>query len=255
MKKATFRRALAYIIDILIIGFIATAFSSIKFINPKYEEYKNAYTEYEKYVQELSMSNPTKVFNDEKAQLMSYDVSLLGVYSSIITLVITFLYFGIFQYYTKGKTVGKIVTGIQVISTDGDRLKLSQVILRSGIIDSLLTSSLLIIAILFLNQNNYSNVSTVIEILDFGLIVACIGMMVYREDGVGLHDYLAHTRVVIKSEYDEIKEAEYTEKENSKKEEKIEEITINKEEKPKLTTKKKKTTKSKNKKVTKKEDE
>ena len=36
--------------------------------------------------------------------------------------------------------------------------------------------------------------------IDFGLILACIAMVIYRADGVGLHDYLAKTRVILSSE-------------------------------------------------------
>ena len=226
MSKPTFRRFLAYIIDILVIGLIVGAFSSIKFLNPKVDEYTNLQKEYNSYITELSMTNPQALMTDERALTMKYDISYIGVYSSIISLVVTFLYFGIFQFYTNGRTVGKLCLGIEVISTDKDKLRLSQTIIRSGIINSLLTSSLLIIAVLFLSRTAYDKASLVIELLDLALVFTSIGMVIYRQDGVGLHDKLANTRVVLKSERDElIKEAEYVEKEAKVIEEKPKKVT------------------------------
>ena len=130
MSKPTFRRFIAYIIDIIIISLIVGAFSSIRFLNPKLDEYNEAQkqyqdyitelsmTKYQDYITELSMTNPAGVFSDEKAQNLSYDVTYYGVYTSIISLVVTFLYFSVFQYYTKGKTIGKLAMGIELISTD-----------------------------------------------------------------------------------------------------------------------------------------
>ncbi len=218
MRKPMGRRLVAYILDILLVSVIVTAFSYIKFLNPKFEEYNKYSEEYESYIQELSMNNPTAVLSDEKATELAYNVSYFGVYTSIISLVITFLYFCIFQYYTNGKTLGKLVMGIEVTSTDNDRLKLSQVIIRSAIVDSILTSSLSIICLLFLSKTQFLTYSRIIEFIDLGLVLLCIGIAVYRDDGVGLHDKLAHTRVIYTSEKENIiKEATVTEKNKTKK--------------------------------------
>ena len=216
MKKPTFRRLFAYLIDILIISFIVSAFSYIKFLNPKLDEYNKYSEEYTSYVNELSQTNPTGILSDEKVQDLSYNMSYAGVYTSLISLVVTFLYFSIFQYYTNGKTVGKLAMGIEVISANNKKLRLSQLIIRSALVDSILTSSILLIAILFLSKSSYMGISRVIEIIDLGIVLVCAGMVIYREDGVGLHDKLANTKVIFKADKDKIKEAVVTEKKTSK---------------------------------------
>ena len=148
MKKPTYRRIFAYVIDIIIINIIVLAFTNIKFLNPKMDEYQEAANKYEEYIAELSMTDPTSVLTDEKATDLSYEVAYYGVPSTLITLIITFLYFSLFQYYTKGKTLGKLICGLEVVSTDKKELKLSQVIIRSAIIDSIFTSSILLIMVL-----------------------------------------------------------------------------------------------------------
>ena len=216
MKKPTFRRLFAYLIDILLISFIVSAFSYIKFLNPKLDEYNKYSEEYTSYVNELSQTNPTGILSDEKVQDLSYNMSYAGVYTSLISLVVTFLYFSIFQYYTNGKTVGKLAMGIEVISANNKKLRLSQLIIRSALVDSILTSSILLIAILFLSKSSYMGISRVIEIIDLGIVLVCAGMVIYREDGVGLHDNLANTKVIFKADKDKIKEAVVTEKKTSK---------------------------------------
>ena len=51
------KRLLAYIIDILIVGFIASAISSIEVINPYYDNYIEAYEKYSKEMDSLNEDN------------------------------------------------------------------------------------------------------------------------------------------------------------------------------------------------------
>ena len=127
MKKPTFKKILAYLIDSIIISAIVTVFTSIDLINPYKEEYNNTYKEYQEYI--TTLDNPADVLNGEEVNNITYDLSHYGVYSSIIGLVVTFLYFVIFQYYNGGKTIGKALLGIKVVSTNSEKLNLTQVIL------------------------------------------------------------------------------------------------------------------------------
>lgn len=215
MKKPTFKRFFAYLIDTIIISAIVTIFSSIDLINPYKEEYETAYKEYQEYT--LSIDNPNELLNGEEVNDLTYDLTHFGMYTSIISLVVSFLYFSIFQYYNKGRTIGKALLNIQVVSTNSKKLKLSQVIIRSAIINSLLTSSAIILALLFLSKPMFLKANLIISYIDMGLILASIGMIIYREDGVGLHDLLAHTQVVdALYQKDKVKEAKFEEKKSKK---------------------------------------
>ena len=220
MNKPTFRRIMAYIFDIIIITIIVSALSSIKLINPYHEKYGEAVESYESYVNELykNPQNITNMFNDEEAVMLVYNVAHYGVYTNIISLVVTFLYFVVFQYYTGGKTAGKKIMGIEVVTTKGKKLEFKQLLIRSAVFNSLITSSILVICVLTLKVKPFTTASSIIEMIDFGLILACIAMVIYRADGVGLHDYLAKTRVILSSEKELLnkkpKEAKIVEKEN-----------------------------------------
>ena len=248
MGKPTFKRFLAYIIDIIIITLIASAFSKIKFINPNADKLDELQQEYTSYI----LENPNAAMNskDETILNMSYDLAKLGIYNSVITLVITFLYFSIFQYYTGGKTAGKKLLGIQVISTDGGELKLSQVVIRSAIVNSIITSTLVCICMVTLSKQNYISISNVIQILDIGIVLLCAGMIIYREDGVGFHDKLAHTKVVRVSDLedvDDIKEAKIVSEKVNEEVEENKQIEEKIDVKPKRKTTPKKSSKKENK--------
>lgn len=53
----------------------------------------------------------------------------LGVYE-LIRWIIMFFYFTLMTYYNKGQTLGKMMTGIRVVSTDSEKLGLWQVLTR-----------------------------------------------------------------------------------------------------------------------------
>ena len=195
-KKLTFRRFVAFIIDIIIVSFIVGALSSLKVINPTLDKYNESYDKYYNYLKEVYYNNETsKILTDSDALDMAYDVSYYGRYSSIISVVVLFLYFGLFQYYTDGKTVGKLILRINVKATNG-KFKLSNILIRSAIINSIAIKLLTVICLLIMKKGLYIKVSTVLEYINILLVIVSCAMIVFKQDGVGLHDLIAHTKVV-----------------------------------------------------------
>ncbi len=207
-NKPTFKRICAYIIDIVLISFVSSMFASIEFINPKLDEYNQNYEEYRNYVQNITSGNETldasELLNGEEIKDLTYNIASSGVITSEITLIISILYFIVFQYFNNGKTVGKALLKIQVKSNDNKKLKLTQIILRSIVINSLLTSLISIICLLTLSKSSYLTVNNYIQMIDMAIVFVTFGMVMFREDGRGLHDLLAKT-IVVPAE--EVKEA------------------------------------------------
>ena len=245
-KKPTSKRILAYLVDGVIISIIVSLFSSISFLNPYMEEYEDLYEDYQEYV--MDMNDPMDLLNDVTVKDYTYQLSKYGIYMSITSLVVSFLYFGIFQYYNKGQTVGKAIFKIKVVSNNDNKLSLVQVIIRSAFINSLLTSSLLIMATLFLSKSVFLDADLVIEYLDMAILFISAGMIIYRNDGLGLHDMIAHTKVVFADEVLEtnVKEAKIVED--------VKEIEEPKEKSTKKSTTRKTKTTTPKKKTVKKED-
>jgi len=219
MKKLTSRRVFAYVIDSIIVLLITGLFSNIYILNPTIDEYNEKYIEYDTYIQETLKTNPLSIVSDEYISELSYDISKLGVNISIITLVVTFLYFTVFQYSTKGKTIGKLLFGIEVVSKDNKKVKFSQLLIRSLFINSIATSTILIVIIMLSNRTVYNSYNSAIQSIDFGIIITCYLMMIIRKDGLGLHDIIAGTNVIRSSKLDsEIIKLVESKKKNRKKE-------------------------------------
>lgn len=196
MKKPTFKRVLAYIIDIMIITVIATAISNIKFLNPTDEKYTQTYNEYMEYLQnDLDASEASNIFASEWYQKFNYDLNYYGRFATLITLIVKTLYFVVFQYFTKGYTAGKKIFKIKVEAVNGE-LKFHHVLIRCLIANAILTSFITLVAVFTLNQSTFANVSNFVEIFGLGLLFVTFGMVIIRDDGRGLHDLIAGTRVV-----------------------------------------------------------
>ena len=225
MKKTTARRFGAYIMDMIIIALISSMFLKIEFINPKYDEYLKVYNEYLDYTSEIK--DIKQLENDSKITDLSYDLAKTGIASSIISLVVTTLYFVGFQYLNRGQTLGKKVFKIKVVDGDNGRVKLYQLLVRSLLINSILTSFITILAVAFLSKAAYFKTIQFTQLFDVTVLCASFILMMFREDGKGLHDMIAGTKVVFESEENEennkVKEAKVvktTKKLNNKKEDK-----------------------------------
>lgn len=216
MKKTTIRRLGAYIMDMFIVALISSLFVKIEFINPKYDEYQKVYNDYIDYTSEIK--DIKDIENDSKLTDFSYDLAKTGVATSIISLIVTTLYFVGFQYLNRGQTLGKKVFKIKVVDGENKRVKLYQLLVRSLLINSILTSLISILAVSFLSRNTYFNVTQYTQLFDVTVICTSFILMMFREDGKGLHDLLMGTNVVFDEvEENTIKDAKVVEKASKKK--------------------------------------
>lgn len=215
MKKTTFRRFCAYLMDTMVIVLISSLFVKIEFINPKYDEYQKVYEDYIEYTSNIE--NIEDIANDNVLTDFSYNLAKTGVATSIISLVVTTLYFVGFQYLNRGQTLGKKVFKIKVVDGNNKRVKLYQLLVRSLLINSILTSIISILAVSFLSKSVYFRVVQFTQLFDVTVLCTSFILMMFREDGKGLHDLLIGTNVVFDDvEEETIKEAKVVEKNETK---------------------------------------
>jgi uncharacterized RDD family membrane protein YckC len=204
MKKPLFRRLLAYLFDVFIISIISTAIARISFLNPYLEEYTEAEAKYEAIIESVAedSTKANELINSDEIVDITYDITKTGVYISIYSLVLTFGYFAGFQYYTKGKTLGKLLAKIEVVSNDKEELKFSQLCKRTIINNNIITTSLICILVLVLSKKNYLSIGNYISLIETTITLLSIGFVIYREDGRGLHDLFGGTRVIYSEDKD-----------------------------------------------------
>lgn len=219
MRKITGLRIGAYFIDMIVVSIIVSLFTSITYLNPNAGQAKEYEEMLEAKTKEILKENPVdlETFYDDVIEY-SYKIDYSQVYASVIELVILFLYFGLFQFFNNGQTIGKRLLNIQVVSENKEKLRFSQTIIRSAFLNSILLLSLSIIAVLYLTKRPYATASFIIDVLDFTIVVCCAIMMLRSKDNRGLHDRLAGTRVIASDELElflkskEVKEANVSEK-------------------------------------------
>ncbi len=220
MNKPMLKRACAYIIDLMLILIISSLFAGIEALNPNVEKYEETYNQYKTIISNTSDVNS---INNEEVINITYDMSKYGISIEIINLVVTVLYFVVFQYLNNGKTLGKTLMKIKVVSKDSKKIKFYQILLRSLIINSILSSFVLILILSFCSKSIYLLSSRYIQFIDMTLVFVSIIMILFRQDGRGLHDIVGRTEVIYDTEeVENVKEANIVEKKKTKKRKKSE---------------------------------
>lgn len=233
MNNSTiFKRIGAYLIDLLVITLISMMLTRISFINPKYDEYVEVSTKYNEMLNDYyDKKIDINEFNDKVSDI-SYDMNKTGYVYLISDIIVIILYFGVFNYITKGQTLGKKVMNLQIVSNKDKPLKIYNYIIRCILLNGIIMDVITLIAICFSRSKYYdiynigSNINMMFQILIFLSIM-------FSASGRGLHDLIAGTKVIdtkIKSEKIEDKQEEIK---IATKEEKIEIIKPNKKAKKK----------------------
>lgn len=212
MNKYVYRRISAFLIDVFLVTFVSTIFSSISYVNPFIENYKVAYDEYReiyKSESESVLTNPTiknvvDYSNKMSKQIYKIDYSML--FNNIYYLVFSFLYFVLFAYFTNGQTLGKKLFKLKVVRQDGEKVKLSNLMLRTLLSGSSIFMGVNIIVVIQLlllmipqNQAYFyailfsSMISYIIEIIGFALL--------FSKEHRSLDDIIGSTKVIDEVKY------------------------------------------------------
>lgn len=194
MKKAsTKKRVIAYSIDI----FILCVFLGMSAMMTKV-------TENEKVLRlELSEINEKAVSHD--IGITNYlfhfseiqqDLDKENIVSGMINLIFILIYFVLIPYFMEGKTFGKYMMKIRVVSMDESEASLKSLFLRNVILNGLLYSILSLLFIYLIPGMTYFFMITILGIIQFTLVILSAFMVLYRKDGIGLHEKISHTKVI-----------------------------------------------------------
>ena len=195
------KRLGAYLLDIFLVYLLITLISSIRFINPNYDKYIESYDKYSKVVEkyykgEISSNELISLNQDNLYKVSKYSVSY-----NIVMIVVIIGYFGFFQKYNKGQTLGKKIMKIKVVSTEDKEASLGAYLLRIlpmyyvlvGNILSILINSILVY---FLNSKTFIYANSIVIYLFLAIGIISFVMMNIRKDKRGLQDIIAKTKVV-----------------------------------------------------------
>lgn len=186
------QRFLAFLIDVFIV-YLVVALISYPFINKeKTEEYSNQAME---MVEKLS--NNDIDINDYVVQYQNlyYNMAQVNGISSFISIIVSILYFVVYQIYKNGQTIGKKIMKIRVVSLDGD-LFMNQMIFRSMLANSIIFDLLIFVFLAIGIKSTFFYSAILIEAIQYIIFIISVFMVMIRKDGCAIHDILVHTKVV-----------------------------------------------------------
>lgn len=172
-----------------------------------YEDSKLSKKEYKKLESEVELDY------QKKYEDLAYKIAKNSSISSTIYIIVTILYFGIFNLITDGQTLGKKLFKLKIVSSVSDDSKPNIVsyLIRSVLLYNTIYYLVSLIGIYTLNKENYYLVTNIVYQIQYYIQIIIICMVMLRADGRGLHDILAKTKVIsINDIKDEISEAKKT---------------------------------------------
>lgn len=213
-KPYIFKRVIAYLIDLIIISSIPAILLNF---TESYQNYIDNSNQSIILMEQLMNNEITK----EEYDKSNYEITKSNVDMTMIISAISLVYHVIFCYCRDGRTLGKQLMGIKIVSNNGKKLHINNYLIRTLLINVILVYIVNGVMVLFLNENDY-----IIWYDRFSTAYSCFLLtslifMFYRNDGRGLHDIIANTKVInVKKGQEElveneIKEAEYEELPNT----------------------------------------
>lgn len=190
MNTSFFTRASAYIIDAIIVLIILNI---ITIGVPTNNSYNEKITDLTKQLSNGEIT--TQEYYDQYADVY-YDLQKSNTVVNVISIILTIAYFIVFQYLNKGQTIGKKLFNLKIVSTEEKPIKLSQIIIRSIFIYSLISAILNMIFVYIIGKDSYYMVSTITTMIDTLLILITVIFILFRQDKRGMHDVIAKTKVI-----------------------------------------------------------
>jgi len=186
------KRIFAYMIDMVLISFIASIIFAIAYKDTNYAEYMEKNSMYLETFRQSGSADPS---TDDLVEIV-YDLNKTETPLLIITLGLTVFYFGIFSFLYNGKTIGKRIMKIQVVPIKGKKLNPGLYMLREIILTNSIFKLLDIINVTVATKSTWMVCNTVLTYCENIVIIVLLGVMIFRNDERSLHDIICKTNVV-----------------------------------------------------------
>lgn len=193
MDSLTFRRICAYAIDYIFIILLTTMVSGIRFLNPSYDNYVNAYDEYATMYEKIA-DGDLELVNSNEFKDIYYNLDKYSVSVSISTIVIYLLYFVGFQKWNHNQTLGKKAFNIAVTSKN-EKVTVWQMLLRSIIIYNIIFEVLSLLSLWIFDANTYLYIDMALTFIAGIFFYINGGIVIFSKKHLGIHDIICKTEV------------------------------------------------------------
>lgn len=168
------------------------------------EEYESFYICFKDIVPEEEITNEiknnlSKSIKEREVELRNenaYKINKYNIGQSIIGIILYILYFGIFQYFFKGQTIGKKIFRLKVVRIDDNKVSLISYIIRSILICEIIITGIDLLLLVLLNESSYIVSNYWVLQIKYLYEIAFIIVMIIRDDNRSIHDLLLKTKVI-----------------------------------------------------------
>lgn len=163
-----------------------------KLLNKYYKDEKITSKNYNNLLEEIN-DNYLKKYKNNYYKLDKYSIFYNTCY-----VVVTLLYFILFNIITDGATLGKKLLRLKIVNNKDNNEKVSIIsyVIRSIMLYQPIYYLFKAIFVSILSINNYYTVSNIIYDIHSYLLFIIITVMIIRMDGRGLHDIVSNTSVI-----------------------------------------------------------
>ena len=187
------QRLMAYIIDVLLISFAVSLLSlpfydteGIQKLDSANQKIMNKY---------MDKKIDVKSYFSESSEI-NYEIARKSGVIYLFELVLSIIYFVVYQFYNDGETLGKKVMHIKVVKNDESELTINDLIYRSLIINSIFINIIILSLIIFASSNVYFYGALTIQFIQYAVVIISAFMVMFSKSSRGLHDLVANTKVI-----------------------------------------------------------
>lgn len=196
MKANLKKRAMAYVIDILIVAVLASIISVFLPTNTKQIELEKEMAR----LSESYLANDIDTFEYLKSSSVlshKFDKGLVLLY--LIEAIILFLYYQILPYFYGGKTIGFKLMHIKIQDKKYDKLHFSTLFLRNLWANGFGYFILFMMGLYIFSDQIYLFGITFFAIIQILVVIASVFMIKYRRDKRSFADIVSHSNVILES--------------------------------------------------------
>ena len=194
MNPSFMKRICAFIIDIMIVNILV---SVIGVFIPVSDNISNLNTELvtanEQYLnKEIDESTYLSVVYN-----VEYDLEKETIPISIISAVVSLLYFVVLPFYKKGQTLGKRMFNLKIVKSNNGVLEMNDLVIRAFINNGSFISLAKLLLICVIKEPKRMVISGVIlAYIQFAVWIVSLIMIIFTNKKQGIHGIISKTEVV-----------------------------------------------------------
>ena len=194
-NNIVFRRILAFMIDMFIVGLI----SSIILSGHDNRVSNNQSKELIKIMNDFTDEKITNEEYIDKYSSIIYEINQDNFDENLIYLIVSVGYFLVFQYLNKGATIGKRLMKIRIVSKNKKDVSLWQLLIRVCLINEVLPMIILLLLVKLSRGISFFMGYGMVSLIENIIIIICGLTLIFNKNNIALHDKISNSQVI----YDE----------------------------------------------------